>query len=70
MLILITKLVGHSHTKAFSNNGRRKVFFRIFNFIMVDGNVAWNMSAKMKGIFKDIIVNLNLRVYVANLMLN
>ncbi len=40
------------------------------NFMLVNGYIAWNMLAKMKGIFRETIDNSNWRVFVAELMIN
>ena len=40
------------------------------DFMLVNGHVSWNMSAKLKEIFRTTIDNSTWRMYVAKLMLN
>ncbi len=40
------------------------------DFMLVNDCVAWNMSIKLKGVFRTMIDNSTWRMYVAELMLN
>ncbi len=48
----------------------QKSYLGIIDFMLINGHVAWNMSAKLKGVFRTMIDNSIWRMFVAELMLN
>ncbi len=54
--------------KVVSRNDK-KGYLGVMDFMMVNNRIAWNMSAKLKGVFRTTLNNSTWRMYVAKHML-
>ncbi len=52
--------IDNSHFKKWYKKG----FLEVLDFMLVNSCVAWNMSAEIKGIIRDLVKNAEWRVYV------
>ncbi len=69
LLILIRKQEDFSQKSCFKK-WYKKDYLRIMDSMLVHSCIAWNMSAKLKGVFRTTLDNATLRMYVAKYMLH